>query len=143
MEVLFEQFIREKEFLLNVSPRTLEGYRWAWKAFEPTLKGKAAVSTADVLLRVAEPRSRGLTTVTVNTCLRSVNAFCSWMVKEGHSPTLLKIPRLRKENKVLQTFSDAQVTVCPSSRSTLISKGWVANWVSGGVSNAKKAEGES
>jgi integrase/recombinase XerD len=109
MEVLYEQFIREKEYLLNVSPRTLDGYRWAWKAFEPTLKGKPTVSKADVLVRVAELRSRGLSTVSVNTYLRSINAFCSWMLKEGHSPTLLKIPRLREENKVLQTFSDAQV----------------------------------
>ena len=46
MEALYEQFIRERQYLLNVSPRTADGYRRAWKAFEPTLKGKASITRA-------------------------------------------------------------------------------------------------
>lgn len=122
MEVLYEQFIREKEYLLNVSPRTVEGYKWAWKAFEPALKGKDAVTKADVLMRVAELRSQGLSTVTVNTYLRSVNAFCSWMLKEGHSSTPVKIPRLKEEYKILQTFSDEQIARLVSFRGVTISE---------------------
>jgi hypothetical protein len=53
MEELFKQFTREKQFLLNVSPSTLEGYKWAWKAFAPAL-------AKDVLQRIEELRPRGL-----------------------------------------------------------------------------------
>jgi len=109
MEVLYEQFIRERQYLLNVSEKTVGAYRWAWRAFEPALKGKPTVSKAEVLLRVAQLREEGLSAVTVNTYTRSVNAFANWMFKEGHSQTLTKIPRLKEEHKVLQTFSDAHI----------------------------------
>ncbi len=29
MELLYVPFIREKQYLLNVSPRTVDRYRWA------------------------------------------------------------------------------------------------------------------
>ena len=57
MEVLYEQFIRERQYLLNVSEKTVEAYRWAWKAFEPALKGKPSVAKADLLQRIAELRT--------------------------------------------------------------------------------------
>jgi integrase/recombinase XerD len=116
MEVLYEQFIRERQYLLNVSEKTVEAYRWAWRAFEPALKGKAAVDKADVLQRIAELRTQGLCAVTVNTYVRSVNAFCNWMLKEGHVTALTKIPRLKEERKVLQTFADAHIAKLVSFR---------------------------
>jgi integrase/recombinase XerD len=109
MELLYEQFIREKQYLLNVSPRTVAGYRWAWKAFEPALKGKTSVTEPDVLNRIADLRSGGLSTVSVNTYLRSVNTFCSWLFAEGYCSAHLRIPRLKEDKKVLQTFSNTQV----------------------------------
>jgi hypothetical protein len=56
MEELFKQFTREKQFLLNVSQNTLEGYQWAWKAFEPALANRSCVSKPDVLQRIEELR---------------------------------------------------------------------------------------
>jgi hypothetical protein len=67
MEVLYEQFIRERQYLLNVSEKTVQAYHWAWKAFEPALKGEATVSKADALVRVAELREGGLSAVTIRT----------------------------------------------------------------------------
>jgi integrase/recombinase XerD len=116
MEVLYEQFIRERQYLLNVSVKTVDAYRWAWRAFEPALKGKVEVSKTDVLKRIAELRTQGLSAVTVNTYLRSVNAFCNWMLKEGYVATLTKLPRLKEERKVLQTFSDTHITKLVSFR---------------------------
>jgi integrase/recombinase XerD len=122
MEILYQQFIREKQYLLNVSDRTVEGYKWAWKAFAPALKGKELVTKADVLKRIAELKSKGLSTVSVNTYLRSVNAFCTWLFNEGHSPTHLRITRLKEEKKVLQTFSDAQVAILVGFRGTTVTE---------------------
>ena len=110
MEELYRQFSRERQFIKNVSPCTLEAYQWAWKAFAPALSGKDHVSKADVIQRIEELRSGGLSPVTVNTYVRSVNAFCRWLFEEGHAPTLLRIPRLKEEQKVLATMTPEHVT---------------------------------
>jgi site-specific recombinase XerD len=95
MEVLYQQFIRERQYLLNVSDKTVEAYKWAWKAFEPALKRQARSEQGGrAILRIAELCEDGLSAVTVNTYLRSVNALANWMVKEGHAQTLTVIPRL-------------------------------------------------
>ncbi len=116
MEVLYEQFIKERQYLLNVSSKTVEAYRWAWRAFESVLKGKQDVNKAEVLQRIAALRSQGLSAVTVNTYLRSLNAFSNWMLKEGHPSALAKISRLKEDHKVLQTFSDAHISKLASFR---------------------------
>ena len=109
MEELFQQFTRERQYVNNVSPRTLETYGWAWKAFAPVLSGRACVSKMDVLKRIEELRAGGLSPVSVNTYLRSVNAFCHWLYEEGHSPSLVRIPRLKERQSVLATFAQEQV----------------------------------
>ena len=92
MEILYRQFIREKQYLCNISPRTVDAYRWAWKAFEPALVGRSCIVKSDILQRIEELRAQGLSVVSVNTYLRSVNAFCHWMFSEGHAQSHLKIP---------------------------------------------------
>jgi hypothetical protein len=78
MEELFQQFTRERQFINNVSPRTLEACAWAWKAFEPVLSGRDHVSKADILQRIEELRTGGLSPVSVNTYQR----------RQGYSGTL-------------------------------------------------------
>ena len=83
MEDFYSQFTQEKQYLQNVSPATVEGYQWAWKAFEPVLAGRASVTKADIASHVAELNGRGLSPVTINTYLRSLNTFFRWMHEEG------------------------------------------------------------
>ncbi len=109
MESFYHQFVRERQYLHNVSPKTLAAYQWAWKAFEPALSGKAQPSKADVVERIAVLRTSGLSNVTVNTYVRSVNAFFHWLHLENHTPLLVKVPRLKEESKILMAFSDDQV----------------------------------
>ena len=33
LDSLFQQFLRERNYIHNVSPATIEWYEWAWKAF--------------------------------------------------------------------------------------------------------------
>ena len=83
MEGLYEQFIHEKQHLLNVSSRTIDGYRWTWKPFEPALRGKTFVDKAAVLIRIAGLKSNGLSAVTVNTYLRSIDCSAPGTSKRG------------------------------------------------------------
>ena len=110
MEDLFRQFSRERQFIHNVSPRTLEAYQWAWKAFAPVLSGRDHISKSDILRHIEVMRSRGLSPVTVNTYVRSVNAFARWLSEEGHAQMLLRIPRLKEEQKVIATMTPEHIS---------------------------------
>ena len=114
MEYFYAQFTREKQYLHNVSPATVEGYQWAWKAFAPVLAGRASVTRADSASHVAELHGRGLSPVTINTYLRSLNTFFRWMNEEGHPDVPLPIPRLKEPEKVYQQFSNEQLGRYPS-----------------------------
>ena len=122
MEILYQQFIRERQYLHNVSPNTVDGYHWAWKAFEPALAGRSCVAKPELLQRIEELRQRGLGSVTINTYLRSVNAFCHWLFNEGHAPTHLQIPRLKEDQHVLATFTQDQVAKLVAFRTTTLTE---------------------
>lgn len=94
-----EQFTTELKYVRNVSPKTLGLYKWTFKAFAGALDGRDAV-----VRRIAEMRDRGVKAITINTYLRCLNAYFHWLHTE-HGQALLKIPKLKEERKVLETFS--------------------------------------
>jgi integrase/recombinase XerD len=108
MEPRFEQFIRERQYLTNVTPATIEWYRRClkWLPSEcPTqddLKG--------VVLRM---RQKGLKETGVNTVLRCANAYIHWSSgserKCGAGCNHPRMHQLREPHLVLPTFTDVQV----------------------------------
>jgi hypothetical protein len=60
--VHIEQFIRERMYLKGVSPKTIDWYRYSFRAFEGAIQSKEAV-----IARIAELRQRGVAPVSVNT----------------------------------------------------------------------------
>ena len=82
-----DQFITERRYLKNVSPKTISWYEHSFKAFDGALEFKAAVTA-----RITELRQRGMSAISVNTYLRCINAYFRWMHTE-HEQALLKIPR--------------------------------------------------
>jgi hypothetical protein len=60
MEILYKRFVREKRYLRNVSPRTVDAYHWAWKAFEPAL-GDVQASRRLSRTTLARTAQRGTT----------------------------------------------------------------------------------
>ncbi len=109
MEDFFAQFVKERKYLSNVSPNTIAAYHWAWRAFAPVVSGRNEIVRADVLQRISELREAGLTAVTVNTYVRSINAFLHWLHAEGRASQALVIPRLKEEVKVLPIFTGAHI----------------------------------
>ena len=105
MEDRYEQFIRERQYLQNVSPSTAEGYRWAWKAFAPALQHHDAIDKAAIVQRIGELREQGVSPVSINTYLRSVNAFQRWLVAEGYAERAHLIPRLKEPAPVVAALS--------------------------------------
>ncbi len=105
----FEAFIRERQYLANVTPATLEWYRRCFKWLpndSPTM-----ADLKDVVIRM---REKGLTAAGCNCVLRCVNAYLRW----SESP--LRVPRLREPSTVPATFTEAQVRLLVTYRPTTV-----------------------
>ena len=95
----FEQFIKERRYLQNVSERTVQWYEESLKWLrveEPT-----DADLKDFVLRMREKR---LKPTSCNNRIRAVNAYLKWC------GSTLKVPRLKEPEKVLPTFSQSDIT---------------------------------
>jgi len=106
----FEQFIRERQYLSNVSPATLEWYRHSFKwlrAESPTQQ-----ELKDAVVRM---REKGLKATGCNSAIRAINAYLHWStagteVKCSPACRHLRIPQLKEPQLVVPTLTTAQVT---------------------------------
>ncbi|HEY1759488.1 MAG TPA: tyrosine-type recombinase/integrase [Bryobacteraceae bacterium] len=108
--MLKEQFIMERRYLKNVSAKTVAWYEHSFKAFEGALDNRTTM-----VARITELRQRGVAAVSVNTYLRCINAYFRWLHEE-HKHELLRLPKLKEEQKVLATFSPQHVTALTHHR---------------------------
>jgi integrase/recombinase XerD len=98
MEPRFEQFIRERQYLTNVSPSTLEWYKHSFKWLRT--EAPAQDELKDAVLRM---REKGLKATGCNSAIRAINAYLKW------SGSPLKIPQLKEPQLILPTFTAVQV----------------------------------
>jgi integrase/recombinase XerD len=94
----FEQFVKERKFLHNVSPRTIEWYEqtFNWlRKYEPTDAGCKAF--------VIGMREGGLKPISCNSRIRVANAYFKW------AKLPFKISRLKEEETLLPLLSTEQV----------------------------------
>lgn len=94
----FEQFCKERTYLNNVSPRTIEWHKQSLKWL-----GIEAPTEDDCKAAVIRMRDAGLKASSVNCRLRSINAYLKW------SGSSIKIPKLKEPEKILPTFSKADI----------------------------------
>jgi hypothetical protein len=80
----FSQFIRERQYLTNVSPSTLEWYKHSFKWLRT--EAPAQDELKDAVLRM---REKGLKATGCNSAIRAINAYLKW------SGSPLKIPQLK------------------------------------------------
>ncbi len=96
----FEQFIRERQYLSNVSPATLDWYRHSLRWLPSDAPSKEELNEAIVRMR-----ERGLKATGCNSRLRCINAYLRW------TGSALKMPRLKEPQLVLPTFTAAQIAL--------------------------------
>lgn len=89
----FEQFIKERQYLQNVSPRTVQWYGESFKWL-----GIESPDSADLKSFVMRMRERGLKPSSCNNRIRAVNAYLKWCGSPLH------VSRLKEEQRVLPTF---------------------------------------
>jgi len=97
LATLFEQFLKERTYLKNVTPATLRWYRIAFKSYRKAIPDDAAPLPTRATLQefVIRLRDRGVPPITCNTYVVAMNAFCAWLHEEGHAPGRVKLPKLR------------------------------------------------
>src|SRR4051812_33522608 len=107
---LFDQFLAERRYLKNVTPDTIDWYQTAYKAFQRALGSKSPDITKQSLQRfVVSMRERGVKSITCNTYIKAINAFCRWLHQEGHLAEPLRLGLLKTELRVIPTLTDAEV----------------------------------
>ena len=94
----FQQFIREREYLLNVSPATV-----SWHTH--SLKWLRSENPTDDELKqaVLRMREKGLRATGCNSAIRSINAYLKWT----GSPH--KIQQMKEPHLILPTFTAPQI----------------------------------
>jgi len=87
-----ERFVQERRILNNVSPATIQWYRYSLRAFQPVLEAEfesIGFFRAAVIKRIGElhNQGRGNKAVSINTYLRCLKAFMQWCFQEGINVT--------------------------------------------------------
>ena len=105
----FSRFVKERKFIANVSPRTLEWYECAFK-WLPT----ETPTQSDLAEAVIKMRESGMKPSGVNSYCRVLNSYCHWL--HGGAETKCsgackhpKVPRLTEEQNIMPTYSEAQI----------------------------------
>jgi hypothetical protein len=75
--VTIENFIQERVYLKGVSPRTVEWYHGAFRAFNNALESKQTI-----MARIAELKAWGVSHIIINSRLRCINAYFRWLHQE-------------------------------------------------------------
>jgi integrase/recombinase XerD len=109
MLLRFEQFIRERQFLSNVSPSTLEWYKYSFKWLltdSPTQE-----DLKDAVLRM---REKGLKATGCNSAIRAINTYLHWHhagseVKCHPACKHPRIAQLKEPQLVLPTLTESQI----------------------------------
>jgi len=109
-----DRFIQERRILNNVSPATIQWYRYSLRAFQPVLEAgfeSIGLFKAAVIKRIDELQiqGRGNKAVSINTYLRCLKAFMQWCFQEGIVREPFKLAWLIEEEKILATFSQLHI----------------------------------
>lgn len=109
MDKLFEDFLRHKLYLEGVSPRTIKYYRFCYMSWR-RLAGHSSPPTKQVCNGyVIALRESGISINTVNSYLRGLNSFLTWLHENEHIPERLRMKPLKAPQRVLKVFSDSQI----------------------------------
>jgi integrase/recombinase XerD len=94
----FEQFIKERQYLHNVSPTTVSWYthNFKWMPSESPTED-------ELKAMVIRMREKGLRATGCNSAIRSINAYLKW------SGSPLKIPQMKEPQLILPTYTGSQI----------------------------------
>jgi len=108
----FQAYVDDRRYLKNVSAKTLEWYKDAWKAFGPHIEPILAVGaplSGGLMTAIVALQNKKVRSVSINSYLTCVRAYVNWLHAEGFLKDKPRVQLLKYEHKVLATFSPAHV----------------------------------
>jgi len=107
----FEQFLRERRYLKNVSTDTIDWYECAWTTFRRTpgivATEPAQLTQRDLEVFVIALRDRGVRPISCNTWLKALQAFTAWLHARGELGQALRLSPLKVERRIIPTLNSA------------------------------------
>ncbi len=106
MDKLFAQFCKEKEFLNGCSPRTIKFYKFcymSWSRLVGSMPTKANCNGYVIALRES-----GISIFTINSYIRGLNSFFTWLAENEHCAAV-KMKPLKAPKSVVKTFTNEQI----------------------------------
>lgn len=94
----FEQFIRERQYLHNVTPLTIEWYKSSLRFLPCETPSQEQLNETVIQMRETGRKATGC-----NSVICAINAYLNW------SGSSVKVRQLKEPQLVLPTFTDAQV----------------------------------
>jgi integrase/recombinase XerD len=105
----FEEFMKERQYLLNVSPATIRSYSLTFnfwlKIEQPT--------QADITAMIIKMRESGLRAVSVNHYLANIAAYLHWLGSD------VRIKKLKEPQRIPQVFSKDDIHKIAAYKPTL------------------------
>ena len=109
LNALYEQFIREKKYLCNVTRKTEEWYRQSWNALTRSVGTPETLDRPILNEFVIKLRESGIAATSVNVYTCAINSFFTWLHENEHINEKLKIKALNEDQKIIKTFTDAHI----------------------------------
>jgi hypothetical protein len=105
--VAWERFIREKQYIKNLSPATIYDYGCAWKAWARWMPDDPKEITGEhVHDATMGMRVQRLSAISTNSYLRVLRAFVRWLRIPGDGRDgLLPVPMIQAPRLVPRTFT--------------------------------------
>jgi integrase/recombinase XerD len=117
MDTLFAQFCKEKEYLQGCSPRTVKFYKFcymSWKKLSSREEQNSPHRDTERPTKQAAQayvislRESGISIFTINSYIRGLNSFFTWLAENDHCEKVRMKP-LKAPKSVPKTFSEAEV----------------------------------
>lgn len=108
---LFEQFIRERIYERNITPKTDRAHRKAWLSFTKNIDIKSPEQlNKNIIFQWLEALSKTpIKPTSINCYGRSLNAFFKWLYDEGHIKEKVKILKLSTDKEVVKTLPEENI----------------------------------
>lgn len=107
MNSLFEQFIKERRYLRNLSEKTLQYYSESFQSFN-LVGAFESLSKQSLQNAVIAFRERGLSIGGINAYIRGVNTFLNWLNQE-HSYENFSLKLLKGSKPILRSLNDEEL----------------------------------
>ncbi|HEY8559466.1 MAG TPA: tyrosine-type recombinase/integrase [Pyrinomonadaceae bacterium] len=104
---LFAEFIREKQYLNGVSPKTIKYFGYVFSRWNPLIdQFPDKQNIKEFVITLSES---GISYFTINSYIRGMNSFLTWLYENEHTPDHLKIKKIKEPKRGLKIYSESEL----------------------------------